>query len=60
MLRLVKSTGQLSWNLIRNDTSYEYLYSFAFDHVYDMNTHQQKVYEDIGEPLLDRAFGGYK
>ncbi|KAJ0402444.1 hypothetical protein P43SY_000597 [Pythium insidiosum] len=34
-------------------------HEFGFDHVYGIDTPQFRVFEDIGAPILDRAFGGY-
>ena len=33
--------------------------SFTFDNLYDMESTQDMIYQDIGLPLLDRAFEGY-
>lgn len=32
---------------------------FTFDHAYDMDTTTEKVYEDLGVPILQRALEGY-
>ncbi|KAF1794497.1 Kinesin-like protein [Phytophthora cactorum] len=34
-------------------------HEFGFDFVYGCDSKQESVFEDIGVPLLDRAFGGY-
>ncbi|KAE9131579.1 hypothetical protein PF010_g3472 [Phytophthora fragariae] len=34
-------------------------HEFGFDFVYGCDSKQESVFEDIGMPLLDRAFGGY-
>ncbi|GMF49966.1 unnamed protein product [Phytophthora fragariaefolia] len=34
-------------------------HEFGFDFVYGCDSKQETVFEDIGMPLLDRAFGGY-
>lgn len=34
-------------------------HQFCFDHVYGSDTQQVTVFNDIGAPILDRAFGGY-
>ncbi|TMW68509.1 hypothetical protein Poli38472_005977 [Pythium oligandrum] len=34
-------------------------HEFGFDHVYGCDTPQFQVFNDIGVPILDRAFGGY-
>ncbi|GLE04498.1 hypothetical protein PINS_up013453 [Pythium insidiosum] len=34
-------------------------HEFGFDHVYGIDTPQFRVFDDIGAPILDRAFGGY-
>ncbi|DAZ99423.1 TPA: hypothetical protein N0F65_004056 [Lagenidium giganteum] len=34
-------------------------YEFCYDHVYGCDTPQPQVFQDIGVPILDRAFGGY-
>ncbi|ETP00477.1 hypothetical protein F441_22107 [Phytophthora nicotianae CJ01A1] len=34
-------------------------HEFGFDFVYGCDSKQETVFEDIGAPLLDRAFGGY-
>lgn len=34
-------------------------HEFGFDFVYGCDSKQELVFEDIGLPLLDRAFGGY-
>ena len=32
---------------------------FAYDFVYGMQTEQSRVYEDVGAPILERAFSGF-
>ncbi|PRP88123.1 kinesin-like protein [Planoprotostelium fungivorum] len=34
-------------------------YKFHFDHNYPHDISQQQVYEDLGSPILDKAFQGY-
>lgn len=34
-------------------------HQFAYDFVYGSDSAQQQVFQDIGIPILDRAFGGY-
>ncbi|KAL4124833.1 hypothetical protein PRIC2_008427 [Phytophthora ramorum] len=34
-------------------------HEFGFDFVYGCDSEQESVFQDIGMPLLDRAFGGY-
>lgn len=34
-------------------------HSFAFDLIYDENTHQGSLMTDIGAPILSKAFAGY-
>lgn len=34
-------------------------YTFAYDFVYGCDSAQEQVFQDIGIPILDRAFGGY-
>lgn len=34
-------------------------HQFAYDFVYGSDSAQQQVFQDIGVPILDRAFGGY-
>ena len=32
---------------------------FGFDHVYDADSTQLQVYEDVGKPVVDAAFAGF-
>lgn len=32
---------------------------FSFDYTYDENSYQRTVYENLGAPLLDKAFNGW-
>ena len=32
---------------------------FGFDHVYDADSTQLQVYEDVGKPVVDAAFHGF-
>ena len=32
---------------------------FSFDYTYDDDSEQQTVYQNLGAPLLDKAFGGW-
>ena len=44
---------------IRVEMSDSAVHNFGYDFVYDENAEQKQVFEDIGVPILEKAFGGY-
>ncbi|KAL7680960.1 putative kinesin-like protein [Plasmopara halstedii] len=50
------SNGSAVLTNIENPTEQ---HEFGFDFVYGCDSKQELIFEDIGLPLLDRAFGGY-
>lgn len=49
------------WDLIHIKLNNIYIqeHAFSFDHCYGINATQQKIYEDLGVNLLEKALAGY-
>ncbi|OQS07958.1 kinesin [Thraustotheca clavata] len=45
--------------VLTNPENKDDVHEFGFDFVYGIDTAQQKVFVDFGQPVLQRAFGGY-